>query len=126
MVADLEIEAGADPFDLNRLSRYFSERSPQAMVAVEGATNIIRYLNPAFARLVGRSADELMGVAIAEAVPEGLENGCLALLDRVFRTGTHEILSEQLHRQGAAKPVFWSYSVWAILGAGSVPAGVMV
>ena len=114
------------PFDFPRLSRYFSERSPQPMVAVEGATHVIRYLNPAFARLVGKPADKLMDRPLAEAVPEGAENGCLALLGRVFRTGTHENLAEQEHRQAQPRPVYWSYAVWAILGADELPAGVMV
>ena len=127
MVAECEADAaGADPFDLSRLCRYFSERSPQPMVAVEGATHVVRYLNPAFARIAGRSPEELMGRPLAEAVPEGAGNGCVALLGRVFRSGTHENLTEQEHRQARPMPVYWSYAVWAILGADEQPAGVMV
>jgi PAS domain-containing protein len=91
--------AGPDPFDLPRLCRYFSERSPQPMAAVGGPAHVVRYLNPAFARLAGKSSDELIGRPFAEAVPEGAGNGCLALLDRVFRTGMPGSLSEQEHRQ---------------------------
>jgi len=127
MAAEREVRAaGDDPFDLLRLSRYFSERSPQPMVAVEGVTHIVRYLNPAFASLAGRSSEELMGRRLAEAVPEGAGNGCLALLDRVFRTGINENLAEQEHRQTRPIPVYWSYAVWAILGHDERPAGVMV
>ncbi len=115
---------GAHPFDLPRLCRYFSEWSPQPMVAVEGPTHVVRYLNPAFAHLAGKAADELLGRPFAEAVPEGTRSGCLALLDRVFRTGTPENLAEQEHRQ--RPPAFWSYAMWAILGADERPAGVMV
>jgi diguanylate cyclase (GGDEF)-like protein len=115
---------GASPFDLPRLCRYFSERSPQPLVAVEGATHAVRYCNPAFARLAGRSSDELIGRAFAVAVPEGVGNGCLATLDRVFRTGRPESLAEQEHRQ--SPPAQWSYAAWAILGADGRPAGVMV
>jgi signal transduction histidine kinase len=96
------------------------------MVAVEGATHLVRYMNPAFARLVGIKREELIGRPFAEAVPEGAKNGCIALLDRVFRTGTPENLAEQEHRQPLPQPVFWSYAVWAILGADEQPAGVMV
>src|SRR5438105_1611366 len=84
-------------FDLGRLGRYFSELSPQPMVAVEGTTHIVRHLNAAFSRLVGKAATELLGRPFAEAVPEGEANGCLPLLDRVYRTGTPEILVEQEH-----------------------------
>jgi signal transduction histidine kinase len=116
---------GEQTFDIVRLSRYFSELSPQPMVAVEGTTHIVRHLNAAFARLVGKEAAELIGHPFAEAVPEGRGNGCLPLLDRVYRTGTPEILVEQEHRQ-ATPSVYWSYSVWAICGADERPAGVII
>jgi signal transduction histidine kinase/ActR/RegA family two-component response regulator len=95
------------------------------MVAVEGTTYIVRHLNAAFSRLVGKEAVELIGRPFAEAVPEGKENGCLPLLDRVYRTGTPEILAEQEHCQ-TIPPVYWSYSVWAILGAEQRPVGVII
>jgi signal transduction histidine kinase len=94
------------------------------MVAVEGPAHVVRYLNPAFARMAGKSADELLGRPFAEAVPERAENGCLAVLDRVFRTGMPEHLAEQEHRQ--VPPAYWSYVMWAILGADEHPAGAMI
>jgi len=94
------------------------------MVAVEGTTHIVRHLNAAFARLVGKERTELLGRPFAEAVPEGEKNGCLPLLDRVYRTGTPEMLVEQEH--GQTPPVYWSYSVWAILGADERPVGVII
>ncbi|MEJ7709538.1 MAG: histidine kinase dimerization/phospho-acceptor domain-containing protein [Pyrinomonadaceae bacterium] len=115
---------GEQAFDLVRLCRYFSELSPQPMVAVEGTTHIVRHLNAAFSRLAGKKATELIGRPFAEAVPEGEENKCLSLFDRVYRTGTPEILVEQEH--GQTPPVYWSYSVWAILGADERPVGVII
>jgi PAS domain S-box-containing protein len=112
------------PFELPRLCRYFSERSSQPMLAVEGMTNIVRYLNDAFARLVGKKRTELVGLPFAKAVPEGDNNRCVALLSRVYRTGFPENLSEQQHRQ--TPPAFWSYAVWPILGADDRPVGVMI
>ena len=107
-----------------RLCRYLSERSPLPMAAVEGTTHIVRYVNPAFCAFVGKGADELVGRLFAEAVPEGWENGCLALLGRVFRSGTAEELAEQHHGNGGI--VCWSYSVWPILGPDECPTGVMI
>ena len=123
-----ELEPGAPELvpPMPRLCRYLSEKSPQPMVAVEGITHLVIYLNPAFARLVGQDRNELIGRPFAEAVPEGAENGCHALLERVFRTGVPEILAEQEHRQARPRPVYWSYSVWAILGGDERIAGVMI
>ncbi len=126
MDAELAFDGAAFTPLLRRLCRYLSERSAQPMVAVEGTTHVVIYLNPAFARLVGRERKDLVGRPFAEAVPEGAANGCLALLDRVFRTGAPEKLAEQEHRHLGPAPVYWSYSVWAILGEDEHPAGVMI
>src|SRR5581483_11075316 len=99
MSTDAVPDTAADPFDLACLCQYFSAQSPQPMVAVEGPAHIVRYLNPAFARLAGKTPDELIGRPFAEAVPEGAENECVALLDRIFRSGTPDNLAEQEHRR---------------------------
>ncbi|MDQ2936785.1 MAG: ATP-binding protein [Acidobacteriota bacterium] len=117
-------DMGDAAFDLVRLCRYFSELSPQPMVAVEGTTHIVRHLNAAFARLVGKEVSELVGRPFAEAVPEGEKNRCLSLFDRVYRTGRPEIIVEQEHCQ--TPPVYWSYSVWAVLGVDERPVGVII
>jgi signal transduction histidine kinase len=117
-------EAETNAFDLPRLCGYFSEKSPQPMVAVEGPAHVVRYVNSAFARLAEKPADELLGRALAEAVPLRSDNNCLALLDRVFRTGKPENLAEQ--EQRASPQAYWSYEMWAVLGLDERPAGVMI
>ncbi len=126
MSTELDLEAASLTPPIPRLCRYLSERSPVAIVAVEGPTHVVSYLNPAFSRLVGREGADLVGRPFAEAVPEGDGNGCLALLDRVFRTGTPENLAEQEHRQTRPQTAYWSYVVWAIVGEDGRPGGVMV
>ena len=111
------------PFDLPGLCRYFSEWSPQPMVAVEGPTHVVRYLNPAFASLAGSRPDEMVGRPF-DVGPDRVGGACMAVLDRVFRTGKPENLAEQEHRR--TPPTYWSYAMWAILGAGGRPAGVMI
>lgn len=117
-------------FDLRALAKYFSERSSQAMLAVEGKTYIVRYANPAFLRLAGIKEAALIGRTFASAVPEQKANDYLALLKRVFRTGKPQTMLEQLHE--APAPVYWSYAVWPIyLDDGSrlkksKPVGLMI
>jgi len=123
-VMSTEAPAGAHAFDLPRLCRCLAEGAPQAMVAVEGPPYIVRYLNPVFARLAGKPAAEVCGQLFVTAVPEAADNGCLALLDRVFQSGLPGNLTEQEHRQ--TPPAFWSYALWAIRGADERPIGVMI
>jgi PAS domain S-box-containing protein len=111
-------------FDTALLGHYSFEQSPLPMVAVEGPTHIVRRVNHAFARLVGKTTEELVGHPFAEIVPEGTGDGSLALLDRVFGTGIPENLAEAEHRQPSL--AYWSYSAWAIFGEDGRPAGVMI
>lgn len=120
----METFTSEQAFDIERLCRYFSELSPQPMIAVEGNTHIVRYVNSAFLELSGIKASELIGRCFSEAVPEGEANGCHALLSRVFTTGTAEVLEEQEH--GKTPPNYWTYSVWPILGMDETPVGVVV
>jgi PAS domain S-box-containing protein len=126
MGAGREVAATEHTPEFPRLGLSLFERAPQPMVAVAGPTHVIRYLNPAFARLAGKTSDELIDRPFAEAVPEGAGNEYLTLLDRVFRTGIPENLAEQEHLQTQPLPVYWSYAAWAILGADERPAGVMI
>ena len=102
----MDIESEIDTTEhvpkIPRLCRYLSERSPQPTVAVDGATHVVSYVNPAFLQLVGRDVNDLVGRPFADAVPEGVENGCLALLDRVYRTGIAENLAEQVKQKESA------------------------
>ncbi|OHB57153.1 MAG: hypothetical protein A2Y12_13475 [Planctomycetes bacterium GWF2_42_9] len=112
--------------DLAEFPLYFSAKSPQPMVAVEGKTHIVRYVNNAFEKLVGKNRSQLLGHLFEDAVPEGKENGCLPLLDRAFSTANPETLIEQEHSK-FAPPVYWSYFVWPILGGPEqCPVGVMI
>ncbi len=126
MSANLEFDEAEYALEIQRLSWSMSENSPQPMIAVEGTTHVIRYLNPAFARLVGNQRKDLIGRPFAEVLPEEDENGCAALLDRVFRTGNPGDLAEQEHRQTQSQTAYWSYAVWAILGKDKRPTGLVI
>ena len=59
------------------LSHALMERSPVPMAELTGAGHIMRYVNPAFCRLVGKSTAALLGQPFADTVPAG--DDCLAL-----------------------------------------------
>ncbi|WP_165250721.1 hybrid sensor histidine kinase/response regulator [Paludisphaera soli] len=127
MSTDFEMDVGGGHPSIDRYCRHLSENSPHPIVVVEGADHVVRYVNPAFARLVGEERENLVGRPFAEAVPEGAENGCLALLDRVRLSGQPEILAEQEHNtRDRPRPVFWSYSVWELVGEDDLPAVALI
>jgi hypothetical protein len=46
MGVELEVNAAEQTPHIQRLCRHLSERSPQPMVAVEGTTHVVSYVNP--------------------------------------------------------------------------------
>ena len=91
------------------------------MATVEGATHIVRYVNPAFCRLLNKPREKLVGKEFSEMLPK--KDTCVSLLDRVFRTGTPESHTEKEHSK--PHPIFWSYTVWPVTADESM-VGVMI
>ena len=82
---------GEQAFDIVRLCRYFSELSPQPMVAVEGTTHIVRHLNAAV-KIIS-SVDEEENVDLikqggADVVVSMPKIGGYLLADAVVRSHT--------------------------------------
>lgn len=108
------------------LCRSLSESSPLPLIAVEGLTHLVRYVNPAFCRLAGKEKVDLIGIPFAAAVPEDEVNESLALLDHVYRTGEPVNLADQSHRQATSLPCYWSYMAWPLLDANAQLSGVII
>jgi PAS domain S-box-containing protein len=114
--------AAKQALDLPVLCQSIGEGSPMPMAVVDGLSHKIRYVNPAFCRLLGSSAEKLIGSPFCGSVLEGQE--CLALLDRVYRTGQAEThLGEE---KFPSHPFYWSYVMWPLLGPDRAPVGVIV
>jgi signal transduction histidine kinase len=81
-----ELLAAAQRRLLERENLYqIFEQTPAAVLLLRQLGHVIEYFNPAYGRLFpGR---QLRGLTIAEAQPEAVEQGFLALLDQVFQTG---------------------------------------
>jgi C4-dicarboxylate-specific signal transduction histidine kinase len=61
------------------------ELAPGFIATAQGPDHRFTFANSAYKRLVGR--DALVGLTVAEALPEIAEQGFVGLLDQVYRTG---------------------------------------
>lgn len=98
-----------------------AEHAPSPMAVVEGSTHVLRYVNPAFCRLVQLPAEQLLGKSFCDIVRD--EADCVTLLDRVYHSGRSESHIEQ--RDGGPRPFAWSYSIWPVVSQGQ-PAAVII
>ena len=112
---------GNQPPDLSSLGRAVTEHAPSPMATLDGARHIVRYVNPAFCRLIDKSTDQLVGKSFGEMLPK--MDQCVALLNRVFRTGKPESHTEP--ERSEPHDCFWSYSAWPVIG-NERPAGVVI
>jgi two-component sensor histidine kinase len=97
------------------------DHSPFPMVTVEGVTHIVRYVNPAFCRLTNKVSDELVGTSFCAMLPETDE--CLALLDRICRTGQPESYTRL--SASDSDPVLSCYTMWPVMANGRA-VGVVI
>jgi signal transduction histidine kinase len=114
--ADSRLGGGPDAFNIERI---ILDTSPLPLATLAGANHVLRYVNPAFCRLASKSKDELIEKPFAEAVPW---EGCLALLNRVYRTGESTIQTEP--ERTDAHHGRRLYSVWPVRDADDHPAGL--
>ena len=121
MAAELTTSPPRPPPDLASLCLAIAEHAPLPMATVEGASRIVRYVNPAFCRLMNKPTEELVGKPFREMLPE--KDHGVTLLDRVYCTGKPESYTEQ--RDSKSDSVFWSYTMWPVL-ADERPVGVMI
>lgn len=72
---------------LSRRSEFHAlyEHAPGFIATSDGPDHRFTFANAAYKRLVGR--DDLVGRTVAEALPEIAEQGYVALLDQVYRSG---------------------------------------
>jgi diguanylate cyclase (GGDEF)-like protein len=76
-----------------------------------GTEKIVCYVNPAFCSLLGKNAEEMVGMPFAKLMPD---DSCLQVLDQVYRNGKSETHAEQAHAK--PHPIYWSYEIWPTWG----------
>jgi signal transduction histidine kinase len=106
---------------LFRLGLSFADGAPLPMAMVAEAGHIVRYINPAFCRLLDLPKDEILGLRFGDLIPKN--DPCLTLLDRVFRTGMPASHTEEEH--STTHPLFWSYMMWPVF-VDKRPQGIML
>jgi two-component sensor histidine kinase len=101
---------------LSDLSSHCFDHSPLPMATVEGTTDILRYVNPAFCRLADQTSDQLLGTPFCAMTPDTEE--CKALLERIYRSGQPEtyakLASSDLALDPDADPVLSCYAMWPV------------
>lgn len=95
--------------------------APIPTLTVDGASQTVKYVNPAFCRLVDQASDKLVGKSITGILPETKDY--LALLEKVYLTG--EPLNYIEEKSSLPTSRFWSYTMWP-LGMMACPEGVVI
>ena len=104
--------ASGRPTDLSSFYLAVGGRAPMPMAMVEGPGHIVSQVNPAFCRLLDKPrAQQLVGKSFGQMLPE--KDECVALLDRVFRTGKPE--SHMDRERSEPNHVFWAYTMWPVM-----------
>jgi PAS domain S-box-containing protein len=107
--------------EVSNIERMLFEYSPLPVAALAGPNHTLRYVNPAFCRLAGRTKEEIIGKPFADVA---FWEECLASLNRVYDTGEVVVHAEpedtESHRAGR------SYTMWPIRGAKDRPVGIMM
>ncbi len=62
-------------------------QTPSFMAMVSGPAHVFERVNAAYLRLVARTAEQLLGKSVAQALPQAGQQGYVELLDRVYATG---------------------------------------
>jgi PAS domain S-box-containing protein len=111
--------------DIATLGRMIGEHLPLATAATQGEAHLLRWVNPAFCRLVGAPADDLIGRPFVEALPVARTDGAVELLERALRTGEETSLPEPQATPEGGLPLR-SYSVAPLFSSQGRPEGLLV
>jgi signal transduction histidine kinase len=108
--------------EISVLCRPIAETSPIPMAGVEGPSHVVHYANPAFFLLTGKSKEDLIGKTFSAVTPAGTE--CLALLNRVGKTGKAEVHAGEEYPGGHR--FYWSYAMWPAVSPEGRRVGIVI
>jgi PAS domain S-box-containing protein len=96
---------------LTNIGQTITGYAPMPMATVEGPGHIVRYVNPAFCRLLDLPDEDIVGRPFAELVQS--KDECLKRLDWVFRKGKPASHTER--DQAKSRTLFRSFSLWPVM-----------
>jgi PAS domain S-box-containing protein len=117
---------GRVAIDLATLGRLIGEHLLLAAVATQGPAHLLRWVNPAFCRLAGTSAEGIIGRSFEAALPAARTDGAVELLDRVLRTGVEASLPDPAQSSSPGELPSRSYTVAPLFGVEGQPDGLLV
>jgi two-component system NtrC family sensor kinase len=121
-MASDQVDNGIQTADKLRMDRAVYEESPMPMAELEGGTQIIRYVNPAFCLLSGIAKEKLIGSNLSDVTAVGED--FLSLLQQVYRTGQAGSHTGQEH--SAFNPLYWSYAMWPVFAEDRRTLGIVI
>jgi PAS domain S-box-containing protein len=111
-----------------RLAEVF-ERAPAFLSVLRGPDHVVEMANPAYYRLIGHR--DIVGRPVREALPEVVEQGFVAILDRVRASGQAFVGSEvpitlQTEPKGPPQQRYVSFVYQPLHPSGADPDGILV
>lgn len=125
--ASVQAENSALSTEIGLVKALFRQ-APGFTAVLTGSRHVFQLANAAYEQLVGR--DDLVGKSVAEALPEVVDQGFVALLDQVYRTGEPFIgraVPVQLKAgEGPTSQRVLDFIYQPIRGSDGTPVGVFV
>jgi PAS domain S-box-containing protein len=110
------------------LLRELFEQAPSFMAVLRGPQHVFELANPPYLQLVG--GRDVIGRAVGAALPEVAEQGLVALLDQVYRTGQpyvgRQLKVHLLTDAGRLEPRYLDFVYQPLRGADGSVTGVFV
>jgi two-component system sensor kinase FixL len=110
----------------NKRFREMFDQAPVFLVLTEGPDLLIQYANREFLTLVG--GKEIVGLTVAEAMPEAESQGFIALMQKVYSSGETMVFHEtpvQLERDGVLQQTYLDFIYQPIRNAEKKITGVL-
>ncbi len=104
-------------------------REQVAVAVFRGPRYVIELANPAVCEIWGRTATQVLGKPLFEALPEAAGQGFEKLLDGVLATGVPYVARElpsTLDRHGQRATVYWNFVYQPLRGAENQITGITV